>query len=359
MLVSKNTSIGPTLILAAICGLCTWMMRVRTILEGFPVDFNEDVFEHKRLSNGLPLKTNYTGVMPVDSLLSMLVAAFIPGSAGLSRPFQLQQIYFLAQFSAVIFVNTVESHRSRNAGLAIRFVSVLGLLYQSLGAAVIMPIYLALFIQRSSGQTYLASGRQVPNAHLILPASILGYVIPTILMFFPWADIVTSQNFAAFWQAAPLYPNVLVYIFSLIETRPLSGSTDVRYLKQIYILSGVISTASHIALIYISATSSDPGMSLFNILIPREGMKMNDAAQGLLWIFQWDFLGTFASALVWCWLSVVQVGLVAGNRYHLPGAFAIGGLTLLGGPGAAFSAAWYWREEKMEGLGQAGRKKEA
>jgi hypothetical protein len=116
----SSTPVVSILGFVALAGYCFWTMRVRTTMEGVPVDFNVDVFERKLLADGSSLTTKYTGLPPFDMVLSMLVAAFIPGSAGWLPAFQLQQMYFLAQFSAVCFVMTVESHRVRNQGQLIR-----------------------------------------------------------------------------------------------------------------------------------------------------------------------------------------------------------------------------------------------
>jgi hypothetical protein len=115
-----STRVLSTLGFVAITGFSLWTMRIRTAMEGCPIDFNQDVFEKKRLADGSPLKTTYTWISPVDYLVSMLVAAFVPGSAGWLPAFQLQQIYFLAQFSAVVAIMTVESHRVKNQGRLIR-----------------------------------------------------------------------------------------------------------------------------------------------------------------------------------------------------------------------------------------------
>jgi len=120
MATSRTATAASIIAFGALSGFHLWTMRVRTTMEGFPIGFNVDVFEKKLLGDGSPLKTQYTGVAPFDVVLSMLVAAFMPGSAGWLPVFKVQQMYFLAQFFAVCAVMTVESQRVGNRGRAVR-----------------------------------------------------------------------------------------------------------------------------------------------------------------------------------------------------------------------------------------------
>ncbi|KAK4445402.1 hypothetical protein QBC34DRAFT_413167 [Podospora aff. communis PSN243] len=360
-----GTRLLATLALVTISAFSFWTMRIRAATEGFPVGFNEDVFERKLLADGTPLKTAYTRISSVDNVLSMLVAAFIPGSAGWLPEFQAQQIYFLAQFSAMVAVMTVESHRVRNQGRWIRFAGVVAAVYQCFGAAVILPLYCMTFVWTSGKDGYFAAGRQVRNSGVLLPAVVLGYVLPTALMFYPWSNILLCQWCAAIWQAAPLYPNLLVYLFSLGGTAKARSKhslpDDVGHVKRLCALTAVLSACSHVGLLYVSMRSETSTLTILSsILLPEEALRMKDTANGLLWIFQWDFFGAFAAALLWSWVSVVEVRCTSGkgqSSESLIAALSIGVLTLLGGPGTALSAVWYWRETEMAASGPSGRVK--
>ncbi|KAK0627985.1 hypothetical protein B0T14DRAFT_146790 [Immersiella caudata] len=230
--------------------------------------------------------------------------------------------------------------------------SVFATVYQCVGAAVILPLYCITFVWAAGKDGYNPSGREVRNSGMLLPVVVLGYVVPTALMFYPWNNLDFFQWSAAFWQAAPLYPNLFVYLASLAgTTSPASkNSNSVNHVKGLYVLTGALSVASHFALLYISAASGNPALSLSSVLLPDETARMKDTAHGLFWIFQWDFLGTFGAVLLWTWVSVVEMHRVSGNGHltkSLAATVAIGIATVLGGPGAALSAAWYWRETKM------------
>ena len=62
------------------------------------------------------LREKYTSIEPFDIGLRYLVTAFLPGVAGWDKEFQIQQIYFLVSFFAIIAIMSVEAGRKRNAG---------------------------------------------------------------------------------------------------------------------------------------------------------------------------------------------------------------------------------------------------
>jgi hypothetical protein len=100
-------------IVLALVGLYT--MRIVTSMNGVPVGLT-DMLETRTLPNGAPLKTDYTGIRPVDDMLALLVAAFIPGPLRMNEAYYWQQIHFLLQIGPVIAVQNVEACRERNQG---------------------------------------------------------------------------------------------------------------------------------------------------------------------------------------------------------------------------------------------------
>lgn len=105
-----------TLTAVAFSGL--YKMRIEPALHGIPVHFEELVFQEKVLLDGVtPLKTRFTGLSPLDDMLSMLVGAFMPGITGVEGPqVRLQQWYFLTQWFGVLCFWTVEGFREGNKG---------------------------------------------------------------------------------------------------------------------------------------------------------------------------------------------------------------------------------------------------
>jgi hypothetical protein len=95
-----------------------WFIRIEPALNDVPIRF-QAVIETARLEDGTPLKTRYTGIPVVDSVLLLLVAAFSAGALGLDDGVRLQQIHFLVSFFSVVCIFNVEACRKRNAKSAI------------------------------------------------------------------------------------------------------------------------------------------------------------------------------------------------------------------------------------------------
>ena len=82
--------------------------------------------------------------------------------------------------------------------------------YQLLGIIQVAPVYYLVSIL--SGVRLSRSARRIPVevAKAILPAVLLGHVIPSIFFFLPVTDSNLRQNFIALWQPYPLYCSLLV-----------------------------------------------------------------------------------------------------------------------------------------------------
>jgi hypothetical protein len=103
------------LVFLALAAVSTWLMRVETVLNDVPVNF-QSVVEAARFENGTPIEIHYTGFGVVDEAAKFLVAAFLAGPAGWDAGIRAQQIYFLMNFFAIVCVWGVEASRRRNAG---------------------------------------------------------------------------------------------------------------------------------------------------------------------------------------------------------------------------------------------------
>lgn len=90
-------------------------MRISTAMEGVPIGFVE-MIESGVMPNGVKLRKHYTGLGPLDDMLSFLVGAFLPGPTGWNENFYWQQLHFLVQIMPLIAVTTVEACRERNQG---------------------------------------------------------------------------------------------------------------------------------------------------------------------------------------------------------------------------------------------------
>jgi hypothetical protein len=219
-----------------------------------------------------------------------------------------------------------------------------------------LPLYYAAWLSMSSQDSYLATDRQISASAgvSLLPALILGYVVPTVLVYYPWGSFAALSKATALWQPAPFFPNILIWVASLVW-RPSPGKLnqkngDLAQLERIYLFSAAICSALHLAIGVAIMTSTDPRISLSSVLLLNSQTYKIDMAHGLHWIFAWDFWFCFLSSLLWLLISVTDVLRVSGELTAIAmakAALAIRLLSVITGPGSALPIVWYWRERKL------------
>lgn len=212
----------------------------------------------------------------------------------------------------------------------------------------------------SGGDAYYSQGREVPigYARAILPAALLGYLAPTVALYYvPWGDIKTVQYMTALWQPFPVFICVLLLVLSVFLSSSPSPSAankkdgDVRYLKIVYLVAGLVAAGVHVHTVYACVTSSDPWLTFSYVFLPNKGLWKGSMALGLHYIFQQDFWGAYGASLFWCWLVVYDVQRLLTGKPTLvqlvQAVLGIGFVTLVAGPGTAIVTVWNWREDKL------------
>ncbi|KAI1408441.1 hypothetical protein F5Y13DRAFT_172453 [Hypoxylon sp. FL1857] len=339
-----------------LAALFAWLMRVETVLNDVPANF-QSVVESAAFENGTPLESRYTGVKAIDEAVKFLVAAFLAGSAGWDVGVKAQQAYFLMNWFAVVCAWSVEASRRRNAGRLISFVALFSLLYQVIGGAIIAPLYYATYVFTSAGDAYYFQGREVPSgyARALLPSVVLGYLVPTVALYYvPWSDVKMVQYLTAFWQPSPIYVSALLLLFSFLvpssSPSAVAKNGDVKYLKRVYLVAGLVSTVTHVSTLYFCLTSDNPQLSLSYVFLPNRASWKDSMALGLHYIFQVDFWGAFGAALFWCWLATYDVLRILGK----PGVgdlvktvLGLAFFTLVAGPGTTIALVCNWREDRL------------
>ncbi|ETS75493.1 hypothetical protein PFICI_12437 [Pestalotiopsis fici W106-1] len=329
-----------------------YFMRIENSINGVPVDF-EKVVTSGQWADGTPIKQTYTGVEAIDFVFRWLVPAFIAGPAGYDQGVRLQQIHFLVNFFAVVAIWNVEASRQRNRGSALSYTALWAVFYQTVAGAAIIPLYYLVYAVISRNDSYLSKGREVSRgqARALLPALVIGYLVPTTALYIPWGDSDITQNLTALWQISPAIPNLLLLVFSPFQASeriPSNVPADVKYLKRIYLAIGIISTLTQLATFYISFTSDNPQLTLSYIFLPNKATWKESTVLGLHYIFQWDFWIIYVSSLVWCYIVVVDAVRYVNGRFTLIEAIlSIFNLTLvsfIAGPGTTMALVWNWRE---------------
>jgi hypothetical protein len=199
-------------------------------------------------------------------------------------------------------------------------------------------------------------------AQALLPSLIVGYLIPTILIYLPYDNVFITQRYAALWQPVPIYVNILLFIlaptYSIGRSTPKTTTTvtensidDVKYLKRVYIFSFIVGAITHWAAVAICFLSSDPNLSFMHAFWPNKEFFFGQVtgltlSQGLLYIFQVDFWIIFASSLIWAYLVILDTNRVTSKSFVPPvKALIVMALnTVLFGPAATIAAIWYSRE---------------
>lgn len=121
--------------------------------------------------------------------------------------------FFLGQLTSFVLIWIVESYRVGNKGTLISLPIIPLFLMQVLGIFRMAPIYVIFAIFEGFD---LSPGRFVRPAvaKSLIPALVLGYIVPTLLMLLPTSNIHALQTICAIWQPCPAFVAVLISVFS-------------------------------------------------------------------------------------------------------------------------------------------------
>lgn len=244
--------------------------------------------------------------------------------------------------------------------------SVWAVLYQLMAGAVIMPIWLVLYLVGSGRSSYSPArngrGSEVPAwcARWILPATLLGYVAPLLAMYVPWADVLNTSRAILVWQPAPIYINILLCLFPLLSPSPspagpttttaatAAGSTSHRQLKRAYAVLVALNAAAHLAVLYsVASAPAGSGVTWSTVFLPSRARRGEDFQGAWTWLFQVDLWGIYSTMLTWCAVEAYDLGGAAAALASAALTAAAGAAL---GPGAAMAAFWYWREDRIAAL---------
>lgn len=226
-----------------------------------------------------------------------------------------------------------------------------------------MPIYYAVYTFISEPETYWwPLNREVPIqfADSLTWAVMIGYTLPTILMYIPWKDPNTIQNFSSLWQISPVLVPLICTMLGRFYAKnnkvergsPMAAETfaDLAPLKRLYTITGILGLLLHVYCL--SKIISSPDMTLASVFWPDFSTGPKAFGEGLRLIFLTDLWGFYAAT--YCWLCMAvwdmkRVGRTAVNVKKASALICLGSLIV--GPGATMSAVWYWRETKLAKTG--------
>ncbi|OQV04581.1 hypothetical protein CLAIMM_09441 [Cladophialophora immunda] len=352
-----------TAVFVALSMLAVYILRIASIRSGVSDKMEHITTINEFTEHPLRLRTTYTGLAPVDKGLSFLVAAFMNGAAGWDQGFLVFMMYFLFSFFPIIAIWAIESGRDRNGLTLTRFTSIYALFYQTVGGAIIVPIYYLAYLYDTSSNQYWTKPRRVPlpYAKALLPAVVIGYLIPTILMFLPYSapDLWTTQAMVAFWQPSPWYVDGLLWLLpkfypggastthARAKQEKASGHDDIGYLNTVYMVSFAVAALSHVAVMSTCLLSSNPQHSFQHMFLPPSADGVHASlVQGIHGIFQADYWIIFAASVAWAYLAIwdlKRAGLKRDVGLGAALAAMVLGCVVLG-PAATVTLVWWWRE---------------
>ncbi|KAL6406619.1 FAD-binding domain containing protein [Ilyonectria robusta] len=305
------------------------------------------------------LKRKYIGIKPIDDYLVFLAAVFMPGLNNWDQDFRVLQLYFLGMLIQPIAVWTVEAYRKRNMLTPVSLITIWFTLFQSAGIGIYMPIYYAVYTYISEAETYwwpLNREVQIQFASSLLPAVLIGYTLPTILMFIPWNSPNTVQNLESLWQVSPmlvpLMCGILGHLYtrrhSLVQTPKKANQLfpDVPHLNMVYVVTGVLGLVLHVYCV--AKITLSPNISLASVFWPDFTGQSKSFGQGLIALFLADFWGFHIATYAWLCMAVWDLKRMGRTAVNVGNASTIIALSsLIIGPGATMSAVWYWRENAL------------
>ncbi|KAL4894864.1 hypothetical protein BDV59DRAFT_164995 [Aspergillus ambiguus] len=334
-----------------------------------------------------PLRTVYTGVEPVDHLLSVLTAFFWPSTDGSNASLTLHSIGFSGTFGSAWILVCLEAWRRGNAWGLAAFPMVFGLAAQVLTFAFATPLYAAV-------QVYTSITARKPNPDNIrVPRAILnampfvfvvGYMVPTNLLIVPISEHMTvdlKQICIALWQPWPAYVSILLTIVHILFSPFASndhnlegGRSTLRALRRVYAFAFANAAVTHLISWTVSLTTlAAPALfedrflaalhpaKVFEVPLPWESpvAQVQSIGEGVHAFLRWDYLIGSAGVLVWA-ISLYKTAHKA--VYGKVGCFGLTVkavlLTIFAGPtGAAVELIWERDELVFNEMG--GVKREA
>lgn len=306
----------------------------------------------------IPMNTSYLGIPGIDRVLRILVGAMIPVFDNVDPLGQLQAIALFADALPVLVIWWIESIRRGNSFTVASTLApcFLGMVYQLKGLCIVAPIYFFCHYFQSPVVNFMAQDLRMVNVARIktlLPAVIIGYLIPCIVMFLPSVSSQTRQFANAIWQLHPIWVSVLSFLFSraIKDTtstdRIRNPKADIQYLRAAYIFAFVAASSVYLSL-WLASPYSMKDIFFTGLRDPAAGFTyITEASAKLL---RYDLICSFSAGLYWTLLHVGDLkrqGLVQTNWLVILPVMA--SMTVAFGPGACMVACWAWREEVLTG----------
>ncbi|KFY43105.1 hypothetical protein V494_02099 [Pseudogymnoascus sp. VKM F-4513 (FW-928)] len=355
---SKWYFVGAYLLISAICYYGMWVQPGYYGLW----DHMGDVLTTGEFpyNSGFPLKRTYIGNEFIDNIFMYLSVVFMSGLKDWDPSFRFSNLYFLGIIIQPIAVWTVEAYRKRNLLTPVSMVTIWYTLSQFTGMGIYMPLYYAVYSFVSEPESYWwPVSREVPikYAGSMIWAVMIGYTLPTIVLFIRWDDPFTLQNIEALWQLSPMFVPLLCTIFayfhpskrSRVTQQPRKAnevSSDIAPLKRLYVVTGILGLLFHVYCVV--RAYYDPELTISAVFWPDFISQEKTLGEGVKFMFLIDVWALEIATYVWSCQAVWDLKRVGRSNADIPkAATLIAVSTVILGPGATLCAVWYWRETRL------------
>lgn len=337
--------------------------------------------------SNIPILTRFTGIGILDKALTLAGVMFANVTDGSAPASSLYGFQFAGQLVPMFTIMLVEAARRGNKGNAVSWAVLWGCASQGLGYGFTMPIYAIVHLfcsptatNRSAAMAQDVRLQSTESVNTIIPALVLGYVIPSVLMAIPVSSTVLHQWLGGFWQGYPVWVTLIQYGIGFVRSRRLDAEDGQKpatatgpvessrvgeemVLHRAYLFAFAFSATTNI-ITYSILASVKLFPSLFsehirnaltfqNVFIPppfwsREPMP--NMAVGIQNFFQYDQYVGSTAAIVWAtalWIKARKQAMTLNNWLWLAGE--IFGISIIAGPGAAWVSLIWNRDELILG----------
>ncbi|KAI9730792.1 MAG: hypothetical protein M1818_008072 [Claussenomyces sp. TS43310] len=286
------------------------------------------------LNSTTELRTNYTGFFPLDYFIGVMVGFFFPATCAQDEGYQI---------------------------------AALGLLWQTFGAAIILPIYYTTHIEWAS-QKKVSQVASLDRARALTPAFILGVVAPTATIMAPtwigpdYRSAEYHQTLVAIFMLSPVWVSSIQEVATRASAWQRQGSSTRRdktkasmWTRAVYLQTCVVSAAGHLYPMYKIFTAKNPeNVNLTRLYIPSPFEPPSGTTDVLVigsWLFlQYDHIIISLSSLSWVLVLLRKTKVAEQLATSTMICRLLIGSVLIG-PGATVSLALYFREGFLESDG--------
>ncbi|KAH7551418.1 hypothetical protein BM1_09734 [Bipolaris maydis] len=298
---------------------------------------------------------NFDHVPVLGSNMNTLIAAYFPAIESWDVGYRLLTLNLALSEFVIIAIWLVESLRARNYLTPVRWAIFFFALSRVSAIAIMAPLFFLIeSLCTGDPQNWWppALYSRSAQANILLPALVLGMLVPTLLMCFPFQESKTRQLMAIVWMFSPVYvymlQSVLGSITNLVSVKGSGGwSKSKKPERWLFLSSLIISICAHFYTVTQSLTSDNPQAALSRVFVPRQDNGVS-THQGHHNMFLWDYYILMASGVLWCFITtrnMERAKIIKAQWSMLTAAFAVGIIII--GPAASISAFCVWRASKI------------